>query len=360
MSRGRWITLVAALVVLVAGGLVAVRVLGGDEAEERAQRARSAGATFAEASALAPDDAQRVLWTDWAGVRDEVGSTLGASSSAEELDAMLDRAFDADLSSMSALTESAAALQESFGFSPATLEWELFTQSERAATLTLRLGGDVTTDAVAARLRALGYTEPSSPEGVWQGGDDLPSSGSVTPELSYVALDADAGLVLASDQPAGVTIAVDAADEADADPIPRSVVAGLGTPLAAAAYAADYACSALAMAGADPDEQAVGESLVEQAGQVNPLTGFGIGAAPGGSVRVTLGFEDEEQAGANAETRAVLVSGPAPGQGGDFADRFAVEQVSVDDTVVRFDLDPVDGAFVLSELSTGPVLFATC
>ena len=73
-----------------------------------------------------------------------------------------------------------------------------------------------------------------------------------------------------------------------------------------------------------------------------------------------MSFETEEQARTNADTRAELASGPAPGQGGEFADRFTLGEVSADGTVVTMDLEPVEGAFVLSELSSGPVLFATC
>ena len=73
-----------------------------------------------------------------------------------------------------------------------------------------------------------------------------------------------------------------------------------------------------------------------------------------------MSFETEEQARTNADTRAELASGPAPGQGGEFADRFTLGEVTADGTVVTMDLEPVAGAFVLSDLSSGPVLFATC
>ena len=55
-----------------------------------------------------------------------------------------------------------------------------------------------------------------------------------------------------------------------------------------------------------------------------------------------------------------FAAGPAPGQGGDFSDRFAVDEVTAEGTLVRMVLDPEPGAFVLSDLSSGPVLFATC
>jgi hypothetical protein len=362
VTRPRWRTVVAAAVVLAlvaALALVLVRVLGGDDHEERAREARSAGATFPEAFLLAPDDAQRVLWTDWGAVRDELGVDLDARSSGEQVDDLLSRGFDADLTTATALGESAVTMQEQYGFSPATLEWELFTQSAGAATLTMRLGGEVGTDDVAAALRALDYVEPDDPDGVWTG-TDLAISSQVTPELGYVGLDRDAGLVFASDRSGGVDAARTAARKADPGTVPAAVVADLGTPLVAIAYDGAYACSALAMANADPFEQSAGEALVAQAGKVNPLTGFGIAAEPGGGVRVTLGFESEDQARTNADTRAKLVAGDAPGQGGAFTDRFTVGEVRAEGDVVRIALEPLDGEYVLSDLSSGPVLFATC
>ena len=81
---------------------------------------------------------------------------------------------------------------------------------------------------------------------------------------------------------------------------------------------------------------------------------------PGGHVRVVLGFEDKEQARTNADSRAALAGGPAPGQGGDFTDRFSVESATADGELVTLDLKPRRGTYVFSDLSTGPVLFATC
>jgi hypothetical protein len=73
-----------------------------------------------------------------------------------------------------------------------------------------------------------------------------------------------------------------------------------------------------------------------------------------------MAFESDDQARTNADTRSVLASGPAPGQGGDFSDRFSVESATADGSVVTLDLKPTEGSYVLSDLSTGPVLFATC
>ena len=138
------------------------------------------------------------------------------------------------------------------------------------------------------------------------------------------------------------------------------VVAASGEPLSAAIYTGTHACQALAMSAADEGDQAQADELIEDAGEVNPVTGFAMSAQPGGGVRVVLSFENDDQAKTNADSRSALAAGPAPGQGGDFADRFLVDSVTADGDLVTLELQPKEGAFVLSDLSTGPVLFATC
>ena len=133
-----------------------------------------------------------------------------------------------------------------------------------------------------------------------------------------------------------------------------------GQPLSAAVFSSAYVCSQLAMSAADPNDQAQAEALLAEAGEVNPVTGFAMSMQPGGGIRVVLSFENDDQARTNADTRATLASGPAPGQGGDFSDRFTVDEVTADGSVVTMELDPVEGQYVLSDLSSGPVLFATC
>ncbi|MEV7431907.1 hypothetical protein AB0N29_20010 [Nocardioides sp. NPDC092400] len=317
-----------------------------------------------QAMAVAPSDGERFSFTDWAAVRAELGSDVDADSPAGDVRAMLDEAFDADLAATSALVESSEQLQSRYGFSPASLEWELFSQGASGAAVVMRLGEDAGTDDVADRLREIGYTEPEDDDGVWTGGDTLLAGiGDVTPELAHVALDADAGLVVASDNVeylrgllGGDGAVLEGLDDEDLD----DAVAQAGEPVAAAVYTADNVCSALAMSQADPTDAAEGERLVDEAGGVHPLTGFVMAVQPGGDVRVAMALESADQAREDADSRATLAAGPAPGQGGDFADRFELGRVVAEDEVVTMDLAPVEGSYVLSDLSTGPVLFATC
>jgi hypothetical protein len=318
--------------------------------------------SFAWAVGHAPAGTQRASWTDWAAVRAHEDAQLSSASSTGELRRFLGRAFDDDLSSTSALVGSAFVLQQRFGFSPATVDWELFSQTEQGAVVMLRLpSADL--GSVPGHLRALGYQEPADAGGVWDGGADLVAgvSADLTPELSYVAVDSDDSLVLASDSAAFLSVALRAVhgDGARATGL-DGVVDDAGEPLSSAVYTGDYACGALAMAHAGAADQAEGRRLLAAAGQVDPYSAFAMSDEPDGSVRVALEFEGSDAARTNADSRAALAQGPAPGQGGSFSDRFTVDSVTADGSLVVMRLTPRAGAYVLSDLSTGPVLFATC
>jgi hypothetical protein len=312
------------------------------------------------AVALAPHAADRLSWTDWAAVRSELDADLSASSSSTELEDFLDEGFDADLTSTSALVGSAIVLHERFGFSPANVDWELFSQSVDGAEVTLQLPDSADFDEIGDALEELGFERPDDEEGVWSGGANLlPDIGpELTPELQYVALDADDHLVRTSDSKAFLEQTLDS-DGEQVEGV-DDVVEATGEPLSAAIYTGTHACQTLAMSVADEEDQAQADELIAEAGEVNPVTGFAMSAQPGGGVRVVLSFEDDDQAKTNADSRSALAGGPAPGQGGDFADRFLVDSVTAADNLVTMELQPKEGAFVLSDLSTGPVLFATC
>jgi hypothetical protein len=324
---------------------------------------------LARAVAVAPVDSERLAWVDWAGVRRELGGGVGGEPSPEQLQALLDEAYAADLSATSALVESAPALQRLVGLSPATIGWESLAQSEAGALLTLG-AGQVDLAAVADDLERADFERPDSPTGVWDGGVDLAATLGLSPQLSYVALLAEQGLVMTSDDPGYLQDAVAAVldDGERGMPGVEGVVEGVAGvrggsedpgPLAALVLSGANACTALAMAQADDTARAEADVLIDAAGAVSPLTAFAMGLAPG-DARVAMSFETEEQARANADSRAALAVGPAPGQGGSFADRFTLDSATAEDGTVVLDLDPAPRSALLSDLGSGPVLYATC
>jgi hypothetical protein len=344
------------VLVLLAVALLVVAGLVGWRAAER-------GTVFEEAVALAPEGTERVAWTDWSAVRRELGADLDAGSSSDDVQAWLDEVFTRDLSSASALNTSAVVLHDELGVSPATLRWELLAQSVEGAVEILAVTEEVDLAAAGDRVEALGWQRPAQEDGVWVGGADVLArvGGGMTPELQHMAFLADEGLLLTSDTVGYLERAVEAVsgDGARVEGL-DDVTAALAEPLSAVVYTGGHACEKLAMAQADADAQAEADQLVEGAGGVHPLTAFAMGSAAGGDVRVVLEIEDSDDAEAEAAARSRLASGPAPGQGGDFSERFQVLEAGTDGRVVTLDLRPEKGEYVLSDLSSGPVLFATC
>jgi hypothetical protein len=318
------------------------------------------------ALAYAPSGTARYSWTDWAGVRRELGADLDDRSSAEDVEQFLSDGFDADLTSGSAMVESATVLQQAFGFSPADVDWEVLAQSDTGSVLITGLPDGLDVDELADGFEALGYERPDDDDGVWNGGEELvariaESNGStLSPQFQYLALDGDRHLLLASDNGPYLREAVGEVDDDLDDDGLRDVAMTVAEPLSAAVYTGDFACRSLAMAQADEDDQSTADQLLAQAGRVDPMTGFAMAVEPDRQVTVAMAFETEDQARRNADSRAKLAAGPAPGQGGDFSERFTLGPVTADGNVVTMQLKPVDESPVLSDLSTGPVLFATC
>ncbi|RYC07403.1 hypothetical protein [Nocardioides zhouii] len=346
----RAVIALAAVVAVLAAGLVTWRLLSPEP-------------ELAGALSLVPAETSRASWTDWEGVRRELDAGVDADSSAEEVDTFMAEAFAADLSAMSALGTSAGTMQEQLGLSPATLRWELLAQSGDGAVEVFGVADDLSYDDLAERLAALGWAEPDEEDGIWVGGPDvLTGVGSaLTPELQHFVLLPDRHLVLTSDQAPyleQVMEVVDGGDDAADDLADLS--AGLVEPLAAAVYDGAYACEHLAMAQADDDARAEADQLVTAAGGVHPLTGFAMGRLAGGDLRALLQVEDADNAPGDADARAQLAAGPAPGQGGDFGDRFSVEGAGSRGREITLELRPEEGTYVLSDLTSGPVLFATC
>jgi hypothetical protein len=344
-----------ALVLLVVGGVAGIRWWQ-----------RSHRTDLERALAYAPPESARYSWTDWAGVRRELGVHLDDRSSADDVEQFLSDGFDADLTSGSAMVDSATVLQQAFGFSPADVAWELLAQSTAGSVLIAGLPDSVDLGELGDGFEELGYERPDSDDGVWNGGEALVSSisasngGSLSPQFQYLALDGDRHLLLASDSGPYLREAVDELDDDLEDDGVSAVADAVDEPLSAAVYTGDFACKSLAMAQADEEDQGTADQLLAAAGQVDPMTGFAMAVEPNRRVRVAMAFESDDQARRNADSRSRLAAGPAPGQGGTFGERFSLGPVTADGSVLTMELKPVEDSPVLSDLSTGPVLFATC
>jgi len=229
----------------------------------------------------------------------------------------------------------------------------------------LKLGDDEDFDAIADKYAAAGFTPPdddATSGGVWEGGPDVVSGleGLESPELQNVAFLEDEGLLLSSDSASYLRSAVPFAT-GDKDGLDLSDLAGpAGDPLAAVALGDDLACDSLSMTKADPDAQATADQLVEQAGGVSPLKGYLVALGADRSLSVVFAFENDDQAEENARSREALAGAEDPGQLVAYTELFVVEDVEADgDTVLLTARAKPDNA-PLSNLSSGPVLLASC
>jgi hypothetical protein len=322
---------------------------------------------LSEALDAVPEATARLAFTDWAAVRAQLHLPEQGTTSAKAIDELGSRGYDSDLSAASSIDESTKALQDHFGFSPATAEWEAYAQSDEGATMVVKMPDGFDLDRVTRRLDDLGFTRPSTSTGVWDGGVDLVAAidPTITPELQYVAVLADRHLIVTSDQRSYARKAAEVAlgekaSLADHRPT-RDLVDKLDEPAAAMLWTRDFACDDLAMSQADEDSQAQADDLVARAGKITPLSGLVMALAPDRTLTVAELFEDSGQAKENLRARARLAVGDAPGRGGRFSDDLALVSSRTNGAVVLLRFTPRHkSGFVLSALDNGPVLFATC
>lgn len=355
--RGRSLV-IALLVLAVVAGLVVVGVVIG----KRLNRS-----TLEQALRLVPASSLRVGFTDWDVVRTRLDADLGDTPDRDAVEGLMQEAYDSDFAAASSIDESAAALQEHFGFGPATAQWEAFAQGRKGAAMVLKVREGSDFGVLAGNLGSAGFAEPKEDDGVWEGGADLVAGidPTISPELQYVVLLEGPGLVVSSDEAdyvasAAKVAAGDAGSFASVDGV-RDLAGRLDDPANAMVWGKDFACTDLAMSSADTDAQAQAETRVQEVGGVTPLSGLAMAMAPNRTLRVAAHFEDSDRAEKNLRPRAELAVGEAIGRGGSFADDFELTSSKAVDSDVILELRPRDETgYVLSALYDGPVLFATC
>lgn len=344
------VVVLAVLALVLVGGFVVVRKL------DRSPLDRALD--------LVPASSLRVGFTDWKKVRARLKPT--GLSSAAGIKEFMSRGYDTDLTAASSIDESAAALKAKYGFSPVNADWEAYAQSRKGAVMVLQLPSDTDMSAIQDNLDDLGYHRPSSDTGVWDGGVDLVAQidPTITPELQYVVVDADKHLVLSSDTHAYAASAARVVT-GDAEALGGTSIADLADrvpdPAAAFLWADDFACEDLSMSHAAKDDQALADRLVAKAGGIDPLSGLVMSIRPSRTLDVAMAFEDSRQARNNLRPRAELVVGQAVGRAGSLADDFTLTRSRTDGPDVVLTLKPREKqGFALSEVNSGPVLFATC
>jgi hypothetical protein len=327
--------------------------------------------SYEKAVAALPEATLRATYTDWAAVRRLAGGeSLGSSSTPREVSGFLSRAYDLDLISTSSVVEATYAMGRRYGFSPIDAEWEMFGQSREGQVAVMSLDESVDLAGVERNLRRLGYAPPADGAGsggVWAGSADLLATidPTLTPVLQYVVVLPEERLVLLSDGQGYASSAASVVDGSAAglDGVDgtSALAAAAGTPATAVMFASDFACEALSMGSTDQGDRAAADDLVSSAGGVSPLAGAVFAMQRDRSLVVGMHFESSRQASDNLEPRVELASGEAPGQGGTFSERFRVVEAAADGKEVVMELEPTpEDRPLLSDLTQGPLLFATC
>lgn len=309
---------------------------------------------FERAVRLLPDDARRVLWTDWQAVRAEVDC--------DDWERCATDLADTDLGAASALIGEAEALEEQLGWGPRSIGWELLGQGASGQVLVVGGLDGERIDTLAAAYEDRGFTPPADDRvdgGVWEGGGDLIATlGIGEAVFGNAAFLSDEGLLLSSDDPDHLAEAVQTAREGDG--LDFAQAGSVDAPLTAVGLVGDRACEELSFAEADPGARAEAERLVEAAGGVQPLDGYLVALGADGAWTAALGFEDDRAAEADLVPRQRLAAGADPGQMSDYHDLFSLKSAEADGRSVVLRGRAVDAAYPLTQTTQGPVLLASC
>lgn len=349
-------------VTVVCALVLGVLVVGGLRLWDRSHRS-----DVQAAFEVVPRSTLRLGFTDWEQVRDQVGVRETSTPTTAEVERLTDRGFDTDLAAASSIDGSTAALQEYLGFSPTTIQWEAHAQAMSGVAMVAKMPDGFDFDDVREKLDGIGYQEPAKGDGVWKGGIDLVASidPTLTPELQYIAVLPDRGLIVTSDTEGYAETAAKVArgDAPSLDDLgsARQLADRAGDPAAATLWTRDFVCSDLSMSSADQDAQDQAEALIAAAGETNPLAGFAMVLDADRTLRSVLLFETKDQAKDNLEARAKLAVGEAVGRGGTFADDLELTVSRTEGDAVVLTWKPKqDEGFVLSALNSGPLIFASC
>ena len=305
--------------------------------------------------------------TDWAQARELLG---GGGASA----AVLDRAYDRDVSAVSVLADMTAVMERRYGWSVLDARWEALAQSRRGAALVVQLPPDFAMGMVREHLDELGYVEPFESDGVWRGGGDLVAgiSPSLTPLMGHAVVLDDFDKVVFSDNvgyAARTAEVIEGARPALAqDESVAAVAEGLEGAVAGVVHAGERGCAVMGFRNATPADRAAAQRRVSAVGGLGRFSAVGMALVPGpsGGLRraplvVAMHFDDGSVAPEEAQHRARLAVGDAPLQGGTYQSRFTVAaaQQRGGDVVLRLRPREAD-AQLLSDLASGALLFASC
>lgn len=309
-----------------------------------------------------PDDTLVAGFTDWATIRDHLD--LGDASTAADRAALNDDAPLRDLSTRSVIGRAVEEMHQSYGWSAADVDWEVFGQAGDGAVMVAHLDDSVSLSDVRAALRKLEYTQDDR---VWTSSSVTPTSGELSATLAAIAVVPGMRLIVAGDRAAYVMTVLQVIDREQpsllsvrsASQVAESLV-GADTALL---HSGPIACAAATLGKLSANVQAQAAAATGRAGDLVDMTFAGRGlidiSTHQQEVRFAMGFDSPALAADQLRVRKALATGPLIGGSGRVEDSLQPISSRVDGSTasLRFGHDPISAAFMGGD---GPLLFASC
>lgn len=305
-----------------------------------------------------PADTVVAGFTDWSAIRDRFD--LGAASTAAGRAALNDDVSLRDLSTRSVIGRAVEEMHQSYGWSAADADWEVFGQAGDGAVMVARLGDSVSMSAVSDALNELGYVKDGR---VW----NSPASGGLSTTFAAVAVIPDKRLVVAADRSTYVTTVLQVVDRKERSLLSVRPAVEVASALEGADSAllqtGRAACGATTLRNLADDVKAQAAAAISRSGALADTTFAGRGltdiSTGNQELRFSWSFASGAEAAEQLRVRTALASGPFIGGSGRVEDALQLTSSRVDGATatLRFDHDPVRGAFMGAQT---PLLFASC
>ncbi len=309
-----------------------------------------------------PDDTQAAGFTDWSRIREHLD--LGTASTAAARAALNDDASLRDLTTRSVISRTVEAMHQSYGWSAADVDWEVYGQANDGAAMVARLNSSVSLSDVRRALRALNYVQDGR---VWSATTKTPAIDGHESTLKSIAIIPGEHLVVAADRSTYVRTVLEVIDRNRPSLLSVRPVAGIAESLVgtdtALMQSGPSACAATSLDNQKADVRAQAAAAVARAGDLAPTVFAGRGLTDSVSgrqqLRFAMAFDSPSQASAQLRVRTALTTGPFIGRSGRVEDslRLTDSRVVGSTATLRFDLTSRGGSYMVG---SGPLLFASC
>ncbi len=309
-----------------------------------------------------PSDVLVAGFTDWSNIRRQLD--LGDASTASARAALNDDASLRDLSTRSIVSRSVEEMHQTFGWSAADLDWDVYGQAGDGAAMVAHFDDSVSLDAVRSTLRKLKYTED---DGVWSLTSSTPITGELATTLAAIAIIPGERLVVAADRSTYALTVKQVIDRKQPSMLSVRAASQVADALVGSDSAlvekGSLACKDTSLSKLSADVQAQAGAAVARAGDLAAIrfAGRGLVDVSKNKQRVSfvMGFDSPSEAAAQLTTRTSLARGPFIGGSGRIEDSLQLTSSRVDGATMalRFAHDPVTASYMGG---VGPLLFASC